>query len=323
MNFDDFIEQLSENLAPRPKGTEALYACIEDTAPPPKMLQMFTGKLPDGRYKADAEVEPFRVRCSALPFCKRKFFLHHRAKERWIQPEHRKWIAESAAMMGNGLHEALQTWAGRMGFMYGNWKCPKCGWLKEKHTGIVSCSSCGVECLYEEFAFNEEGDFTGDWDIPGHVDGVFKLPGMHDIVVEFKGATAYAHENMTAPKPTHIVQANTYAMQLRKNPELYGCNPEEIVWLYYDRGNMAKPPRCFSRKPDPALYQEQKDSIRLGLTMLHDPTPPEGICVDQSSPWARFCPWSAVCFTKDRTLLPSIISPSIVRKPPKIETSQT
>lgn len=231
-------------------------------------------------------------RSSALPLCQLQVIWFEMDQGLGELPGRKQsYFSDFFLNTGTVAHTVTQRWLGRLGLLFGRWKCPKCGKVSEPVLGIQTC--CKVESVYEEFEFN---------DLPtGHCDGLLKLwdltPEINDfILLEIKTTMRSKLPEIRAGNFAfnYRIQATVYAHKLRA----MGYNVRDVLFLFI--------PRDYPRDMTPVWFKParakmvhenaiQEYEAVLGALKSRDFSNITGICgcIDD----ARDCPYRVSCFS--------------------------
>jgi len=282
-----------------------------------KILENLTTSL----LERESWKAPYRVqiRPSALPFCQVEYLF---AK---LDPIERSvgdsFMERIFVNIGSTVHEVLQTYLGRAGFLYGKWKCKKCFWVSDPVLGTPYCGdkklswtrgtdlegnpigpeeapcSRGFATRYQEFSLKDP--VSG---MTGSCDGLILVAGrLYMLEVKTKPSSS-AVRALKAPDPPHVHQAGTYAAMV--NPKEIGLEQEVegIAFCYVPRDYPNKMRWIFHELAPETLenlrrdYPEVKEILKTG-----EMEKAKGICPNQQyAEKMRYCEFAAQCFRPDR-----------------------
>lgn len=227
-------------------------------------LYELTRKLRHSNYRRKRRVQ---FRPSSFPICSRLVALHRLRQMMYGDRvfEMAPFTAETYFAAGHMFHEVYQNWLGKIGAIYGIWKCPHkdvfwdsptverrihCGYQTEQW-GSSWCPRCRANdratmLAFEEYNLQPAASEIGLYS--AHTDGCMYLgDGTHgypippradvtpDTILELKTTSQADFKARTEPKSYgHIEQASTYAELLRK---LKGWDIKHIVYGYINRNH--------------------------------------------------------------------------------------
>lgn len=260
---------------------------------PPTYWDQTWRKVTRGEFPQEVKRDRGRnITLSTLPVCPRAFYFEHHAVD--LPVDVRKYNAEVAGGMGDGLHDTWQQWLGRIGVLFGNWEC------RYKHTTVQhshypgSCTVCNQEMRYVEYQIGGTGA------VPGKCDGILAPnPHLPNLVLELKGISDSGWKWLhRGPRVKHVLQANQAACHFRKNPdEVGGLLVQGFLIVYVKRSDPELEPIVFGSRLLWDQYYDQLEHTVTAVNSVDDPEPPPGICSSSTCDIGRWCQWRDVCET--------------------------
>lgn len=277
-------------------------------------------------------------RTSGLPVCGRLVALQTLRKAaygRLIRRE--RFTSDTYYRVGTAIHEVYQSGLGRLGVLYGNWKCPKttrtwvaeheervvhCG-FKESGWGSRPCPKCGTTTEYVELKLHET-DHRRLIPEPlpllksSHTDGllhlseggVFIRPSdrttQPNTVLEIKSCSGnYMRTKSKKPKSdSHALQASAYVQLIR---EAYGFPIKQILFVYVNRDHPFQAHGFFFKPLEGPILRENAVKFMAGRAYTRTGVLPAGRCKTVADAvgfewsglaWAG-CPSENDCFGAD------------------------
>jgi len=263
----------------------------------PKLATGFE-RVRRGERKARKK-EQLELRASSFPVCPRAYHIFKRTRPEDLPQRRETFASEAATEAGTALHEVLQKWFGiaMQDHTYGNWVCKSCNRIKRHKLGIQTCSKCGQEMRYQEYAIEP----TKELPASGHIDMIVKI-GKLAFLVDFKGSGHYKIMDLRRdglPKEENYLQVNYYANainSLSDTDQFGGVKIDKIVLVYIDRGAANRTWLPMQLPLSQKLFHKTVGLIRTGKRSLKSATPPEGLCIHQTDKYAVWCPWKVLCF---------------------------
>lgn len=267
-------------------------------------------------WKAPYKVQ---IRPSALPFCQVEYLF---AKLDPIESSvGDSFIERIFVNIGTAVHEVLQTYLGRSGLLYGQWKCKKCFWISDPFLGTPYCgdpktnwargkdlegnpigpedSPCckGFATRYQEFNLTDPVS-----KLKGSCDGLLLVAGRLYLLEAKTKASSAVVRKMNGPDLPHVHQAGTYAAMA--TPREWGLDqdiegiafcyvprdyPNRMRWFFHDLA----PETLENLRKD---YPEVKQILKTG-----EMEKAKGICPNQQyAEKMRYCEFASQCFRPDR-----------------------
>jgi len=227
--------------------------------------------------------EPETFQASQMYFvCPRKFLIMEREG---MKKEH---DARTKAKFGIGhaLHHWYQDkYFGPMGILRGDWRCKRC-WKKYKNCLMPTekCKKCGSKDGYE---YEELTVRNTEWDIAGHVDGIFDIDGVQ-YVMDMKTIDPDMFKRLEKPYPAAVYQVNLYMWML---------NIHKGVLIYIDKSsNGVSPIKEFPVEFDPDTISDMQSRVTSYKVAVSSKTLPPRMCKDSSAYRARGCECKELCF---------------------------
>lgn len=238
------------------------------------------------------------VRASSIPrLCFREEVLAGRAglvREKQVHANLEWWFG-----MGDGIHYTFQSrYLGKLGVLYGHWMCLMCGKVHGRNSYVdhpvrvrmpEECDSCG----HTRFFLVEETVEDPERRINGHMDGVLRLPGNEDAVIDFKSCSKSRFQRLKKrPDEAAVVQLQMYmAMSGIKRGVLLYVNKQESFfdgalaehWFDFDEGMVRH-------------VWKEIEAVREGL---RGGSLPERVCAGRDEKRAVECPCRELCFPSD------------------------
>lgn len=272
-----------------------------------------------GRKKAEHYLQQ-AIRASSFPICPRAYHIYKRTPLEKRPLDEDAFVRDSTAIMGTGLHLALQKWFGIQGYLYGNWVCVRCKKIKRHKTGAQRCKKCGRPMIYHEYAVkkNKKTPFTG------HIDGILKMPSGEVFLIDFKGSSQQAIRQIKEsgkPKETHYLQVNAYANALNTGTQDVGDLGQisKIIIIYVDRGAPHRLWHPVQVAVSERVYRDTISRIRVAKRSLKNMEIPRGLCVTPSDTYAKYCPWKTLCFSP---ALEGLLSDKVEPESPRAYASE-
>jgi hypothetical protein len=179
----------------------------------------------------------WQFRASGLPACPLQHCWYRFDREADELPGRRESFAKDFyTEIGTAVHTVVQRWLGRLGVLYGDWRCPRCtDVVYRDRLGTARCD-CGAETVYEELAFDGKPS--------GHCDGLIKLgeltPGEKDFaVLEVKTTSERRLDQVIKPQGPPLnyrLQATNYTYRLQQ----LGYNLVGVMFLFVPRDSPRK-----------------------------------------------------------------------------------
>jgi len=260
-----------------------------------------------------------RIRPSAMPFCQVEYLF---AKLDPIETSVGDSFMERIFVnIGSSVHDVLQTYLGRSGFLYGKWQCKKCYWVSSPVLGTPYCGNkrfqwergldlqgnpigpekgpCekGFATRYKEFKIKDP--VSG---LEGSCDGLLVVAGrLYLLEVKTKPSSSSV-KRMEEPDPPHVHQAGTYAAVA--TPREWGLDQdiEGIAFCYVPRDYPNRMRWIFHNLAPETLEAFRKDYPGVkNLLKRGNLEDAKAICPDQKyAEKMRFCPFASQCFRPDR-----------------------
>jgi hypothetical protein len=255
-------------------------------------------KLLDAKHR---ESWRFEFRASGLPACQLKYMwwrLDDKLDE--LPRRKRSYFGDFFTEIGTAVHSATQRWLGRLGVLYGPWRCPVCDTVKEPHLGTVWCEGTAeaphrsVECVYEEFAFDEQPS--------GHCDGLLKMrdltPEPNDyVVLEVKTTSEKKLDEVVkveGPPLNYMLQATNYAYRFKQR----GLNIVAVMFLFIPRESPRRMHPLWVHPRRVARINQQivdDHNAAIGALDTGDCSGLRGICATPAD--GQDCPYHVSCFS--------------------------
>jgi hypothetical protein len=172
----------------------------------------------------------FYMRPSAFPYCGLRKLLS--APNAFDNGEVEGLAGAYFTNVGTLAHTVFQRFAGQVGAIVGDWRCPACG--REKKFTTYSRCKCGGHPTYHELEVRYKNT------VVGHLDGLVKIRiGGRDVyvVIDYKTATTSKIErgrkdNSVFPYPYNVQQIRRYVVLME---ECFGV--EVVGWslIYLNR----------------------------------------------------------------------------------------
>jgi hypothetical protein len=237
-------------------------------------------------------------RASNFPVCPRAFHIYRRLPPDKRPFEEESFISEAATLMGTALHTVLQKWLGIEAELYGNWVCLDCKRIKRHKYGIQTCSKCGREMWYKEYAVNPSKKYP----FSGHLDGLLRTSN-YRYLLDFKGSSqekikARVHEGL--PEEKHYYQTNAYAHMVNMRQKRFGNfgKVDGILVIYVDRGTPWKLIHCVQMPLSKRVFKQTVGLIHDAIESVNEMNLPTGICASRSDKNATYCRVKDLCFSK-------------------------
>jgi len=241
----------------------------------------------------------FRVehRASSFPICPKKYHIYRRLPLHKRPFEEDTFISNAATLEGTALHLVMQKWFGIEvpHHAYGNWGCVKCRKIKRHRKGMQTCSSCGEEMIYVEYAVEKLPDVP----FTGHIDMILWYKDLR-FLIDFKGSSLDKIKEMQqhGPKYEHYLQVNGYANAINLGGQAVGDlgRIDKIVIIYIDR---AKPWWKWWPVQMPIskrVYRETVALTKKAYASLETMEIPRGLCMSAVDDSARWCEARDLCF---------------------------
>jgi hypothetical protein len=283
-----------------------------------KILENVTKELLENEsWKAPYKV---RIRPSSFPFCQVEYLFA------MLDPIDASvgdnFMGKIFVNIGSATHEVIQTYLGRVGLLYGKWKCKKCYYTSSPVLGTPYCGDRRSEWTRgEDFSGNPIGPEEGPCNkgfatryvefelvdplsgLKGSCDGLILIGG-HLYLLEAKTkASSSVVRALKEPDPPHVAQAGTYAEMC--TPKEWGLDQEieGIAFCYIPRDYPNKMRFMFHDLAPQALedfrveYPEVKKIMKKGN--IEDA---RAICPNEKyARKMRYCEFAGQCFRPDRT----------------------
>ena len=273
--------------------------------------------LENESWKAPYKV---RIRPSSFPFCQIEWLFSH------LDPINASvgdnFMGKIFVNIGSATHEVIQTYLGRVGLLYGKWKCKKCYYISSPGLGTPYCGDRRSEWTRgADFSGNPIGPEEGPCNkgfatryvefelidpvsgLKGSCDGLILIGG-HLYLLEAKTkASSSVVRALKVPDPPHVAQAGTYAELC--TPKEWGLDQEieGIAFCYIPRDYPNKMRFMFHELAPQALedfrveYPEDKQIMKKGN--IEDA---RAICPNEKyARKMRYCEFAGQCFRPDRT----------------------
>jgi len=223
------------------------------------------------------------VRCSSPPVCEiATAFNIVRGGSSYKQT----FMSEFYTSLGTEAHRIFQKWAGRLGYLYGDWRCA-CGQRKTGR-GPMICPKCKREMAYQEVGVTVSKDLTG------RTDGLVPVKPNEFIVMDLKfvGPSTLARVKQS-PSPIHYHQINLYAYGLQKQ----GKKIVGVAIIYISRATPSQYHVHYFPGVDTKVVKKALKTIKKIKTFIE--RQPERIaelrplCSPDDEP---LCPFHRICF---------------------------
>jgi hypothetical protein len=262
----------------------------------PEILQLIR-KVQYGRRDSEERFSEAK-RASNFPVCPRAYHIYRR-----LPVEHRpfkdeSFISEAATLMGTALHTVIQKWMGIHGELYGNWVCLDCKRIRRHKYGIQSCSKCGQEMWYKEYAIVPSKKYP----FSGHLDGLLRI-GRKRYLVDFKGSSIEKikrRARMGRPEEKHYYQTNAYAHLVNARPKTFGNFGKvgSILVIYVDRGAPHKMIHTVQMPLSKRVFKQTVGLLHEAHESVESMELPTGICAGPRDTHATYCRLKTMCFSK-------------------------
>jgi len=246
-------------------------------------------------------------RASGLPLCQLQvvwFEMDEVLAE--LPRREQSYMSDFFMAVGTAAHTVTQRWLGRMGILYGNWKCPVCDAVYKDRLGIQMCDGTPsitwgldlhppTETVYEEFAFD---------DLPtGHCDGLIKLPGMTPGDRDF----VLLEVKTTQRNKIQAIQSGDFAFNYKLQVSIYadklrarGYNIVDCLFVFVPRDyprDMATVWFYPATARSSTIHQNMMQEYEATLKAIKDEdfAGISGICGNLED--ARKCPYRVSCFS--------------------------
>lgn len=218
------------------------------------------------------------------------------------------WKRDMFMDMGTVAHTVTQRWLGRIGKLYGNWKCPECG---TKRLGMEpTCRECEenksklIEMEYREWIPKNLNNWPS-----GHIDGLL-LPddGKGFLVLEIKTISSNGLKNViTKPIEDWPVYYKKYWQQVRSYAymlkEQDGFNIRGVAMLFICRDNTKM--KMIVEEYDYEMYRDEfhanvdryAESKHIAEFQKFSGIVKHRICADRKE--GEDCLWVGDCFVRD------------------------
>jgi hypothetical protein len=261
-----------------------------------------------------------RIRPSSFPFCQIEYLW---AKfDPILADVGDSYMGKIFVTLGSATHEVVQTYLGRVGLLYGHWKCKKCYYTSSPHLGTPYCGDrlsdwsrgvalngepigpedgpCnkGFATRYEEFELVDP--VSG---VKGKCDGLILVAGRLYLLEVKTKPSSYIVKALKEPDPPHVAQAGTYASLC--TPREWGLDQdiEGIAFCYVPRDYPNKLRFMYHDLDPTALedfrkeYPQVKEIIKTGNI-----EEARAICPNEKyASKVRYCEYASQCFRPDRT----------------------
>lgn len=206
---------------------------------------------------------------------------------------------------GHSIHAKWQGWISEMGYMYGKWKCNKCGSVDPSLSTEPTCATHGKDTT---FTYAEVNLRSKKHMIFGHTDGWVKGLG-DDFLIEIKslgpgtfrmeapgliagtdGDLDAAFRAIRQPFRSHFMQGQVYlhlAHLMVENGELESA-PEEIVFIYELKSNQDYKEFTVGYDPD---YTEDIFDAALDIVWAVEQGKPPACNIDPVNGCKRCAPF--------------------------------
>ena len=153
-----------------------------------------------------------------------------------------EWGYDYYGGVGTLAHSILQKWLGRVGMLFGVWKCPEKDCKYEKLTYKpykYSCPKHKRPLVYKEFYVEDKS--TG---LRGKCDGLIVMPNPKKVIVtDFKFVDGeivkqIQREDLDVTGSLYYEQVNTYASLLKEHEKTMGVTLWGTSLWFIDRGNI-------------------------------------------------------------------------------------
>jgi len=208
----------------------------------------------------------------------------------------------TAVRIGNDFHTWYQDEVlGRMGILYGRWKCRECEHIPEERNGnkrytmhdVRECPSCGAENPAPEDRANkslweyvEDEYINEELGISGHKDGTIFHNGKFKLF-ELKTSNQNYFNKFKKNGPPE-----NYADQMQMYMEIF--EHDEGILLYQNKNTFGKAMMELKRDQDRFKFLVGKvEEFRTGM---NTGILPERLCVKKDCPRAKECPVVEQCF---------------------------
>lgn len=277
-------------------------------------------------------------RTSGLPVCGRLVALQALRKAAYGRLVRReRFTSDTYYRVGTAIHEVYQGGLGRLGVLYGGWRCPKttrtwiaeneervshCG-FKETGWGSRPCPKCGTTTEYVELKLHEtDHRHLIPEPLPllksSHTDGLLHLsPGgifvrptdpttMPNTVLEIKSCSGnYMRKKSKQPKSeSHALQASAYVQLIRS---AHKFPIEQILFLYVNRDHPFQCHGFFFKPLEGPILRENAVKFMVGRAYTRTAVLPAGRCRNAADAagfeWSGMawmgCPSQNDCFGGD------------------------
>lgn len=264
---------------------------------------------------------PFRcqIRPSSLPFCQIQYLFSELDSMDVSVGDN--YMGRIFVNMGSAAHDVVQTYLGRIGILYGQWKCKKCYWVSSPNLGTPYCGekrldwergidlndeligpekgpcSAGYATRYEEFPLLDP--ISG---LKGKCDGLILIASRLYLFEAKTKATSAIVKGLKVPDDPHIAQATTYAEMC--TPREWGLDQdiEGIAFCYIPRDYPNRMKMIFHPR-DATELQNVRNGVPEVVEMVKEGNV-EGaraVCPNQKyAEKVKYCEYSAQCFRPDR-----------------------
>lgn len=251
------------------------------------------------------EYREYRFRASSLPYCQLRHVWSKLSKDAKRTPKQvRTYTGDFYLEVGTAIHTVIQRWLGRLGYLYGFWKCHNkfcSGSEVGPLLGEQTCEKCKNKMVYEEFVLRDDKS-----SFSGHTDGLIKPPGLDlpenkYVVLEVKSIGESGMDKVRREGiPEHYqLQASAYAALI---PRCLGYEVDSVLFLFVSRAD--------PRKMLPVWWNKVKKSGNIFDTTVEDYLASlasldsgdyeglSGICINKGD--QQWCEYSANCFSPVR-----------------------
>ena len=229
----------------------------------------------------------WRFQASELPACPLQHVWYSFDRHLDRLPRRRQtFIGDYYTTVGAAVHTVIQRWLGRLGVLYGDWRCRKCGNV-QRQLGTPEC--CGRESDYRELAF--------DGPPAGRCDGLLRL-GDDDsyTLLEIKSTSRKRLEAMAkhGVPLSYELQATVYMHEARQA----GYAISNVIFLLVPRDAPTRmevvPMRPKRPKAVTAAIVAEHEATQAALKSA-DFSKLSGTCTAPEN--APDCPYRTVCFS--------------------------
>jgi hypothetical protein len=239
------------------------------------------------------------ARASSFPLCPRAYNISRRLPRKRRPDRTESFMSEAATLMGTALHLVAQKWFGLIypENWYGNWECVWCHKIRHNRVGPQHCR-CGRPMVYKEYLIQRQKGVL--WD--GHPDGILKQFNGLNYLIDFKGSYQDKMRKVRLegrPQESHYCQTNSYACAINDGKVDVGDlgKIDKILIIYIERGRphiLWEPVQVSLSR---SVYRKTTTLIKAARRSLRDLVLPKGFCLTAEDYYARYCPWSGVCFS--------------------------